>query len=108
MDNYGYNLEDICGVSKNIGDIAIQPLNGLRHNDFNGNSGWFLWRGEYSNRDDFFKPTHINHIRDLVPDELLSLSPGSRFLIDTGSGYKDVWFDKTLIDFPDANPDLSH
>lgn len=102
MDDYGYESTDICGVSKNIADNSIQPLNGLRHNDSEGNSGWFLWRGEYSDKDDFFKPTHIKHIVDLVPDDLLALSPGSRFLVDTLTDYKDVWFDKSLLDYPDT------
>ena len=98
MENNGCNLGDVCGVSKNIKDKSIQPLNGLRHNDSEGNSGWFLWRGEYSDKDDFFKPTHIEHIVGIVPDDILSLSPGYRFLVDTESGYKDVWFDKSLLD----------
>ena len=50
----------------------------------------------------FFKPTHIKHIVDLVPDDLLALSPGSRFLVDTLTDYKDVWFDKSLLDYPDT------
>ena len=33
MKDYNYNLSDVCGVSKNIKDERIQPLNGLRHND---------------------------------------------------------------------------
>ena len=102
MDDYGYESTDICGASKNIADNSIQPLNGLRHSDSEGNSGWFLWRGEYSDKDDFFKPTHIEHIVDLVPDYLFALSPGSRFLVDTLTDYKDVWFDKSLLDYPDT------
>ena len=101
MKDYNYNLSDVCVVSKNIKDERIQPLNGLRHNDSDGNSGWFLWRGEYSDRDDFFRPTHIEHIVDIVPDNLLALSPGYRFLVDTQGGYKDVWCDKTLLNIPE-------
>lgn len=100
MKDYGYNSSDACGISKNIKDGSIQPLNGLRHNDSEGNSGWFLWRGEYSDRDDFFKPTHIEHIIDIVPNELLELAPGYHFLVDTQSGHKDTWFDRSLLNIP--------
>jgi hypothetical protein len=36
-----------------------------------------------------------------VPDNLLALSPGYRFLVDTQGGYKDIWYDKSLWDIPE-------
>ena len=91
-----------CSESDKLG-IAIEtigklPINGLRHVAENGTCGWYIWCGEELSDDaDFFKPLHVNHINEYLPQVLpyLALPPGHRFLI--ADGYEDVWQDSELI-----------
>lgn len=78
--------------------IGLQPINGIRHPIDDDMNGWYVWCGEWSDEDDFFKPLHIEHIGDYLPGvkHLLELPPGYRFLIDD-KGYEDVWFDEGLL-----------
>jgi hypothetical protein len=82
------------GVSKNL---ISDPLNGLRHKSEKGTTGWFIWSGEYSERDDFFVPICAEHLLQIRPDivNYLGLDIGFRFLIDN-NGHEDVWFDKKI------------
>jgi hypothetical protein len=75
-----------------------RPINGLRHESDSTTNGWYLWCGEWSDADDFFKPLHIDHISDYLPQvaPYLDLPPGYRFLIDD-QGSEDIWFDETLL-----------
>ena len=87
-----------AGVAANVkGDLI--PVNGLRHPPAGDTSGWFLWAGEELSKDpEFFRPTHIEHLRDIRPEVLryLALPPGWRFLI--AGDYEDVWYDESLLD----------
>lgn len=60
-------------------------------------SGWYIWSGEMSTADDFFEPSHIDHIVDVCPLAalFLSLPAGWRFLTD--GEYCDVWFDPEIL-----------
>lgn len=81
-----------------IETIGKQPINGLRHNPENGTCGWYIWCGEEMSEDpDFFKPLHVSHIGEYLPEveQFLSLPPGYRFLIT--EGHEDVWYDPQLI-----------
>ncbi|WP_247684618.1 immunity protein Imm33 domain-containing protein [Pseudoalteromonas luteoviolacea] len=54
----------------------------------------YIWRGEeWSNAPDFFKPLHVGHIAEYLPQikPYLALPPGYRLLI--ADGYEDVWQD---------------
>ena len=90
---------------KSIIGLAIESLNegiihGLRHPSENGSNGWYIWCGDYSDSNDFFKPICTEHLSDYIKIDLtkyLDLPPGYRFLID-GNNNEDVWFDKTLIE----------
>ncbi len=87
------------GVADNIA-LGGSPINGLRHKSTDDMSGWFIWAGEsMSDAEDFFKPSHVGHVLDIIPEltELLGLAPGWRFLIDIKENYIDVWFDETLL-----------
>lgn len=86
------------GISLNI-KHGGQPINGLRHQQVDDTSGWYIWGGEYSDADDFFIPLHIEHLNDWCPEVLkfLGLPPGYRFLFDN-KGYEDVWLDENLLD----------
>jgi len=80
-----------------LGDL---PVNGLRHISEAGTTGWYIWGGEYSDADNFFKPYHVHHIQEILPviEKYLGLSPGWRFLTD--GKYEDVWFDMDLLSTP--------
>ena len=74
------------------------PVHGLRHPTSGQTSGWFVWTGELSQEDDFFRPWHTSHLIERIPEleELLALPPGSRFLL--APGYIDTWEDPALLD----------
>ena len=57
------------------------PTHGLRHPPEGDTAGWYIWRGEYSDADDFFSPLHASHLSDEFPEVLpfLALPPGRRF-----------------------------
>ncbi|WP_304991354.1 immunity protein Imm33 domain-containing protein [Burkholderia plantarii] len=57
-----------------------------------GNVSWFFHCGEYSDKDDFYKPIHIEHLREILPSVLkyLRLPHGAKFIIDD-NGFEDVW-----------------
>jgi len=91
-------LQEKFGVSASVLD-GEYPLNGLRHAEEAGTSGWFIWSGEVLAQDDrFFLPLHGNHLTGTRPEvnRFLALPPGWRFLIS--ADYEDVWFDQSLID----------
>jgi hypothetical protein len=82
------------GVSANLDK---EPINGLRHPSEKGTTGWFIWTGDYSERDDFFQPMCAEHLLQIRPDiiKYLGLNIGFRFLKDN-KGYEDVWYDEKL------------
>lgn len=85
------------GVSLNVRD-GVVPLNGLRHPESPGVSGWYLWAGgEPSQDSEFFRPIHALHLPDWCPAivKFLGLPPGWRFLV--AGEYEDVWFDSSLL-----------
>ena len=85
----------IVGVST---DLSSTPLNGLRHPADIGTTGWFIWSGEFSDDENFFKPICVRHLLQTRPDVViyLGLNVGFRFLID-GQSYQDVWYDESLL-----------
>lgn len=52
---------------------------------------WFIYCGEYSSDDDFFRPLHISHLESLLPMVLpyIALMEGFGFVIDN-EGYEDM------------------
>ena len=89
------NPKHKIGVSDNLDN---QPVHGLRHPPEKGTTGWFIWTGEYSAADDFFKPIHAGHLLQKRPDliKYLGLPPGYRFLVDN-KGHEDIWTDDQLL-----------
>lgn len=89
------NPKHKVGISDNLDK---EPIHGLRHPFEKGTTGWFIWTGEYSTHENFFKPYHAGHLLQMRPDliKYLGLPPGYRFLIDS-NGYEDVWKDKQLL-----------
>ena len=70
---------------------GLKPINGLRHPQTTGTSGWYIWCGEsFSESADFFVPQHASHVYDALPDvaRLFGLPPGYRFLL--AGDYLDV------------------
>jgi hypothetical protein len=85
------------GVALNVRE-GLVPLNGLRHPPSGDTNGWFIWAGEeLSEEPDFFKPLHVEHLKEWCPEalEFLGLPPGWRFLVT--KEYRDVWFDPELL-----------
>ncbi|MGO9940141.1 MAG: hypothetical protein ACLPH3_20940 [Terracidiphilus sp.] len=77
---------------------GLKPINGLRHRQIVGTSGWYIWCGEsFSEAADFFDPLHASHIQESQPDasRLFGLPPGYRFLL--AGDYLDVWHDEKLL-----------
>jgi len=85
------------GISKSAIGGTIAPIHGLRHPAEKGTNGWYIWAGEWEDREDFFLPLHVDHIQSLLPaiEQYLALPAGWRFLI--AGGYEDVWFDVSLL-----------
>ena len=79
-------------------DLNTDPIHGLRHPKEKGTTGWYIWTGEYSESNDFFKPICAEHLLQIRPDliKYFGLDVGYRFLIDKKE-YEDVWFDQKLI-----------
>jgi hypothetical protein len=77
--------------------LDTDPINGLRHPNEKGTTGWFIWTGDYSERDDFFQPMCAEHLLQKRPDiiKYLGLDIGYRFLADR-NGYEDIWYDEKL------------
>ena len=100
-EKYNSEWKPINGKSKiAISDnLNLEKLNGLRHKTEKGKICWYIWSGEYSENDDFFKPICAEHLLQRNPKiiKYLGLDDGFRFLI-TESGYEDVWFDKKLLE----------
>lgn len=84
--------------------LMFDPINGLRHPSDKGTTGWFIWTGEYSGADNFFKPMCAEHLLQIKPQiiKYLGLNVGFRFLTDN-NGYEDVWHDETLKRVDQAN-----
>lgn len=73
--------------------VGQSPIYGTRVQIPEGcNVSWFIHCGEYSEADDFYKPVHISHVIETLPQVLnyLCLPVGAKFIIDD-SGYEDVW-----------------
>jgi len=97
QDLFATSEELKVGIYDNI-KSGVMPLHGLRYFPEGDTSGWYIWAGEYSEADNFFKPMHISHLKEYYPELLkyLALPPGNRFVIDD-KGYEDIWFDEGLL-----------
>lgn len=87
------------GASRSLSDGHWEwPVHGLRHPPQGSTTGWYVWTGELTEAPDFFAPWHVAHLVRVVPDfqQLLSLPPGTRFLI--APGHEDVWHDAALLE----------
>jgi len=92
------SFDKLVGLALESFDEFNMPINGLRHPiESEHATSWFIWAGEYSEADDFFKPVHVGHLLEICPKALhyLGLPPGWRFLFD--NTYEDVWYDESLL-----------
>ena len=89
------NEDNIIGVAMSSLHLS-EPLHGIRHPIVDKTSGWYIWRGDYKNDEDFFAPLHHSHLSEYCEEALpyLALLPGWRFLVK--DEYQDVWFDENL------------
>ena len=90
-----FDKNAIVAVSENLN---LDPINALRHKSENGTTGWYIWSGNFSEEDNFFKPICVEHLYQCNPELLkyLGLKPGFRFLIGK-KNYVDIWFDEKLL-----------
>jgi hypothetical protein len=79
-------------------DINTDPIHGLRHLKEKGTTGWYIWTGEYSESNDFFKPIFAEHLLQIRPDliKYFGLDVGYRFLIDKKE-HEEIWLDEKRI-----------
>uniref|UniRef100_UPI00406D35E3 immunity protein Imm33 domain-containing protein n=1 Tax=Acinetobacter sp. D009 TaxID=3138069 RepID=UPI00406D35E3 len=80
-------------VAVALDSLGKIPNTGIRNVLEEGeNISWFFYCGEFSEDDDFFKPIHISHLENYLPEVIpyLALEEGFRFVIDK-QGYEDVW-----------------
>ncbi|MCF6404401.1 hypothetical protein L3C95_16000 [Chitinophaga filiformis] len=93
-------FDKMIGVAiESFKEKNVMPINGLRHPiESETSANWYIWAGDYSEADDFFKPMHIYHLLEFCPQALLylGLPPGWRFLFDDNQ-YEDVWYDEQLL-----------
>lgn len=94
------SFDKIIGVAiETFEDKSRMPIHGLRRaNEPAHTTGWYIWAGDFSEADDFFKPVHVHHLLKLYPQVLdyLGLAQGWRFIIDDQQ-YEDVWYDEWLL-----------
>ncbi len=102
-DKYGapfskIDPDEIIGISDGITQ-GLLPVNGLRHPANDTTTGWYIWAGDYSEDDDFFKPIHAKHAIEKYPHiaPYLGLNQGWRFLIDPVNHHEDIWEDPSLL-----------
>jgi hypothetical protein len=95
-------FDEMIGVAlETFEDKSRMPIHGLRlPAESNGYATWYIYAGEYSAADDFYKPMHIGHLLELCPQVLqyLGLPPGWRFLFDD-KGYEDAWYDERSLNW---------
>ena len=104
-NKYGIKFEPCelhlkLGISLSIIEKNFEmPIHACRVLVENGTNGWYIWAGDYSEDEDFFKPLHASHLSEYCPLLLpyLGLAPGSRFLIAENGDYVDVWEDLSLL-----------
>jgi hypothetical protein len=91
-------LDHSLKVGIALSTLHKKPLQGIRHKQEKGTTGWYIWGGEYSDAPDFYQPLCAEHLPKHCPSILkyLSLAPGYGFVID-GEGYVDIWFDQKYL-----------
>lgn len=88
----------MIGIAPSRGRDLL-PLNAVRHLPLGHANGWYVWRGAAIPRDqdDFFEPSHIEHVMDGTPELVpyLALPPGWGAVL--APGYEDVWYDESFL-----------
>jgi hypothetical protein len=100
IDWQAFDRSKLIAINESIYE-GIEPINGIRYNDLGTIGGWYLWCGGEIPQDqvDFFKPLHVEHLLQDLPECLkyLGLPSGWRFQIDR-NGYEDLWFEPELLE----------
>jgi hypothetical protein len=89
----------MIGVARARGSESL-PLNAIRHPPVGQTNGWYVWRGGPipQDQDDFFSPSHVEHVVDEFPQLLpyLALPPGWGVIL--APGHEDVWYDERFLE----------
>ena len=86
------------GIARNV-RCGIRPLNGLRLQQDETSSGWYIWAGEQlSLAPDFFVTLAVSELARWAPLVMpyLGLPPGWRFVVT--EHHEDAWEDTELND----------
>jgi hypothetical protein len=97
-DRFGAEPHPVAAwLNVGIGGADDGIIHGVRHPPEGDTTGWYIWRGDYSEASDFFRPLHVEHLDECVPQALpyLALPRGWRFLL--APGHEDVWQDDSLL-----------
>ncbi len=83
------------GIAENV-TVGRFPINALRVEPVGDTCGWYIWAGDYSDVEDFFKPLHVDRLVDWCPALIpfLQFPPGWR--VQLAPNHEDVWFDPEL------------
>ncbi|TRX74776.1 immunity protein Imm33 domain-containing protein [Pseudomonas mangiferae] len=86
-------LDAIIGVA--VETLNLRPIHGVRVKPEGNESGWYIWGGDYSPNDDFFKPVHQSHMSDLLPflNPYFALDYGYKFIVNEQDDYVDIWYE---------------
>lgn len=102
-NKYGYNFSpsDLhlkVGISLNMVD-GKEPIHALRHPPEGDTTGWYIWKGDYSEDSDFFQALHVVHLTEYCPLIMpyLGLPAGCRVLLAEDGNYVDIWEDRSLL-----------
>ena len=67
--DHSVNAGDVVGASESLISGRWEwPVHGLRHPPTRGTSGWYVWTGDLSDADDFFRPWHAGHLVRRCPE----------------------------------------
>jgi len=76
--------------------LSLVPLHAVRLRIENGTCGWYVWGGEHSSDEDFYKPIHVHHLASICPRILPYLALPSGWRVMLATGHEDVWFDECV------------
>jgi hypothetical protein len=87
---YGVDMNLKVGIA--LQTLHLKPIRAIRLNPENGDNGWYIYCGNFSDDVDFYKPLCGLHLEKYCPEiiKYLSLEPGFNLIIDR-DGYEDVW-----------------
>lgn len=90
-------LNEDAKIAVALSTVGSQPIYGSRIDD-DDEVEWYIYCGEFEERDDFYEPISLNHLKEILPqvEQYLALDRGFNFIIDN-KGYEDVWHESETL-----------